>query len=59
MEVENVEFVIGADQLHVCARTNNNKVAIAGIDLEPDQACKLAYLANQPQSLKVEISIIE
>lgn len=54
---QNVEFDIMPDQLQFNTQTNGDKLRISGINLDANQAAALAYLINQPESLKIEIKV--
>ena len=53
----NVEFNLGADQVMFSTQTNGDAIRIKSLELNAEQAARLAYLINQPDPLKVEIKI--
>ncbi len=53
---DKVEFAITPDQLYFSTQVNGDKIVIANIVLDADQAAAVAYLINKPDSLKVEIT---
>ena len=57
MAAENTEFIIGEDQAKFLTQTNGDKLTLANLALTADQASDLAYIINQPQPIKIEISI--
>ncbi len=52
---DKVEFTITPDQLYFATQVNGDKIVIANITLDADQAAAMAYLINKPDALKVEI----
>ena len=52
---DKVEFTVTPDQLYFSTQINGDKIVMANIVFNADQAAAMAYLINKPDSLKVEI----